>query len=120
MKAAQKLGFVFTERTPQTVTIDAVRNRKSGLGFIFGLKFNFLFFVQFNEEEIYEVLQVLEFTSTRKRMSVIVRTPSGKIRLMCKGADNVICERLAPESQFVGEKNDFDFLSNRTEILFIV
>ena len=27
-------------------------------------------------------------------MSVIVRTPSGQIQLFCKGADNVIYERL--------------------------
>lgn len=29
-------------------------------------------------------------------MSVIVRTPDGKIKVMTKGADNVIFERLAP------------------------
>ncbi|XP_039266166.2 phospholipid-transporting ATPase IB-like isoform X2 [Styela clava] len=77
VKAAQKLGFEFTERTPQTVTVD-----------VLGTK------------ETYDVLNVLEFTSTRKRMSVIVRTPNGKIRLMCKGADNVIYERLAKDSEY--------------------
>ena len=35
--------------------------------------------------------------STRKRMSVIVRTPDGKIKVMTKGADNVIFERLAAD-----------------------
>lgn len=30
-------------------------------------------------------------------MSVIVRTPGGKIKVMTKGADNVIFERLAPD-----------------------
>ncbi|MGH0160409.1 UNVERIFIED_CONTAM: hypothetical protein FKN15_039313 [Acipenser sinensis] len=38
--------------------------------------------------------------SSRKRMSVIVRTPSGKLRLYCKGADNVIMERLGESSQY--------------------
>eukprot|EP00879_Flechtneria_rotunda_P010836 GHRR01011325.1.p1 GENE.GHRR01011325.1~~GHRR01011325.1.p1 ORF type:complete len:1369 (+),score=416.83 GHRR01011325.1:1346-5452(+) len=42
----------------------------------------------------YEVLNILEFNSTRKRMSVIVRTPEDKILLYCKGADTVIYERL--------------------------
>ena len=37
-------------------------------------------------EESYQILNVLEFTSTRKRMSVIVRMPDGKIKLMIKGA----------------------------------
>lgn len=32
----------------------------------------------------YELLNILEFNSTRKRMSVILRTPEGKIKLYCK------------------------------------
>lgn len=35
----------------------------------------------------YKVLNLLEFNSTRKRMSVIVRDETGQILLMCKGAD---------------------------------
>ena len=31
-------------------------------------------------------------------MSVIVKTPAGKILLMCKGADNVILERSVPDT----------------------
>ncbi|KAK3564853.1 hypothetical protein QTP86_029902, partial [Hemibagrus guttatus] len=52
------------------------------------------------QEEQYELLNVLEFTSARKRMSVIMRTPSGKIRLYCKGADTVIYDRLTDNSRF--------------------
>ncbi|KAH6894999.1 phospholipid-translocating ATPase [Coprinopsis sp. MPI-PUGE-AT-0042] len=47
--------------------------------------------------ERYELLNILEFTSARKRMSVIVRKLDGDDRrlfLLCKGADNVIFERL--------------------------
>ncbi|XP_010184020.1 PREDICTED: probable phospholipid-transporting ATPase IA, partial [Mesitornis unicolor] len=33
-------------------------------------------------------------------MSVIVRTPSGKLRLYCKGADTVIYDRLAESSKY--------------------
>ncbi|KAJ1569651.1 hypothetical protein HK405_011493 [Cladochytrium tenue] len=43
-----------------------------------------------------ELLNVLEFNSTRKRMSVIVRNDSGEIVLYCKGADSVMYELLAP------------------------
>ena len=46
----------------------------------------------------YKLLNVCEFTSTRKRMSCILREPNGKILLMCKGADTVITERLTAES----------------------
>jgi magnesium-transporting ATPase (P-type) len=38
----------------------------------------------------YELLNVLEFSSARKRMSVIVRTPDDRIVVMTKGADSVI------------------------------
>ena len=43
----------------------------------------------------YQLLNVCEFNSTRKRMSVIVKDPKGQIVLMCKGADSVIMERLS-------------------------
>lgn len=46
----------------------------------------------------YKRLNICEFTSTRKRMSVIVKDPKGNIILMCKGADSVITERLSKES----------------------
>ncbi|XP_057853489.2 probable phospholipid-transporting ATPase 12 isoform X3 [Cryptomeria japonica] len=45
----------------------------------------------------YEVLNTIDFSSARKRMSVIVRDPGGQILLLCKGADNVIFERLSSE-----------------------
>lgn len=40
--------------------------------------------------ETYEVLDVIEFSSKRKRMSIVVRFPDGRICLFCKGADSVI------------------------------
>ena len=48
-------------------------------------------------EVLYEVLNVLEFTSARRRMSVVVRDPEGRITLYVKGADNVIYERLSQQ-----------------------
>jgi len=48
--------------------------------------------------EEYELLNLLDFNSVRKRMSVIVRRigegNDGKVMLLTKGADNVIFERL--------------------------
>jgi len=58
---AKRLGYVFETRTPNFVVIQAL-----------------------DVTEKYEILNVLEFTSTRKRMSVIARTPEGKIKLYCK------------------------------------
>lgn len=49
------------------------------------------------KEEVWDVLAVNEFNSTRKRMSVVVRDPrTGSVRLILKGADSVLLERLAP------------------------
>lgn len=43
----------------------------------------------------YALLNVIEFTSTRKRMSVIVRDLQDEtIRVMCKGADSIVIPRL--------------------------
>ncbi|KAF0873170.1 AT8A2 ATPase, partial [Crocuta crocuta] len=80
VKGARKLGFVFTARTPYSVIIEAM-----------------------GEEQTFGILNVLEFSSDRKRMSVIVRTPSGQLRLYCKGADNVIFERLSKDSKYMEE-----------------
>ncbi|XP_022440111.1 phospholipid-transporting ATPase IC isoform X1 [Monodon monoceros] len=71
VSAARNFGFVFLTRTQNTITI-------SELG----------------TERTYSVLAILDFNSDRKRMSIIVRTLEGNIRLYCKGADTVIYERL--------------------------
>ncbi|KAI0226825.1 Phospholipid-transporting ATPase IB [Lamellibrachia satsuma] len=92
---AKKYGFVFHTRTPDHVIISVN-----------------------DVSEKYEILNVIEFTSTRKRMSVVVRTPAGKLLLMVKGADSVICERLSPNSTFkavtLGHLEEFATLGLRT------
>ncbi|KAJ3402326.1 hypothetical protein HDU80_005192 [Chytriomyces hyalinus] len=74
VKGAASLGYTFTTRRPKSVTIR-----------------------HHDKDEEYEVLNICEFNSTRKRMSSLVRTPEGKIKLYIKGADTVIFERLAAE-----------------------
>ncbi|KAF7898689.1 hypothetical protein EAF00_005135 [Botryotinia globosa] len=46
------------------------------------------------EDREYRVLNQLEFNSTRKRMSAIIRMPDNRIILFCKGADSIIYSRL--------------------------
>ncbi|KAG8759000.1 hypothetical protein FRC12_009867 [Ceratobasidium sp. 428] len=58
--------------------------------------------------ERYTPLRVLEFNSTRKRMSVIVRDPTGRLVLYCKGADSVIYERLASGQDTIRERTRED------------
>lgn len=83
------------------------------VGFVFlGLDRNIMRLrTPFSEEpEAYELLNVLEFNSTRKRMSVILRKmdEEGKIFLLCKGADNIIFERLRAGNEEIKQKTDSD------------
>ncbi|XP_028106806.1 putative phospholipid-transporting ATPase 9 [Camellia sinensis] len=76
--AARELGFEFFERSQTSISlheIDPISGRKV--------------------ERLYKLLNILEFSSSRKRMSVIIRDYEGKLLLLCKGADSVIFERLA-------------------------
>lgn len=59
-----------------------------------GIRLNVL-----GDERSYRVLNTLEFNSTRKRMSAIIRMPDNKIILFCKGADSIIYSRLARGEQ---------------------
>jgi magnesium-transporting ATPase (P-type) len=43
----------------------------------------------------YQLLNVIEFTSDRKRMSCIIKTPDDRIICMTKGADSIILPRLS-------------------------
>ncbi|XP_074532860.1 phospholipid-transporting ATPase ID isoform X2 [Halichoeres trimaculatus] len=69
--AARNFGFVFRARTPESITL-----------------------CEMGRAVTYTLLAILDFNNVRKRMSVIVRTPKGQIKLYCKGADTVIFEHL--------------------------
>ncbi|CAN3479985.1 phospholipid-transporting ATPase Dnf1p [Diutina catenulata] len=72
VSVARDVGIVFRRRERKVLTLDLYGQRTQ-----------------------YELLQVIAFTSARKRMSCIVRTPDNRIIMICKGADNVIYQRLA-------------------------
>ncbi|KAJ9549620.1 hypothetical protein OSB04_022163 [Centaurea solstitialis] len=74
--AAQEFGFQFCKRTQSSLFVKEID--PSGL----------------EVERDYKLLNLLEFSSSRKRMSVIVRDEVGQIFLFCKGADNIIFDRL--------------------------
>jgi len=70
--AARDVGFSFVNRSNDRIDIEVL-----------------------GKAETWVPLRVVEFNSTRKRMSVIVRDPQNRIVLFCKGADSVIYDRLA-------------------------
>ncbi|KAI8073828.1 hypothetical protein BC940DRAFT_289308 [Gongronella butleri] len=78
VKGASDLKYVFHTRRPNSITTSAL-----------------------GRDVEYQILNICEFNSTRKRMSAIIRGPDGKIKLYCKGADTVILERLAENNPYV-------------------
>ncbi|CCG80792.2 putative Phospholipid-transporting ATPase, partial [Taphrina deformans PYCC 5710] len=71
VQGACDLGYKFITRRPKSVSV-----------------------LVDGQEQEYQLLNICEFNSTRKRMSTIFRCPDGRVRLYCKGADTVILERL--------------------------
>ena len=75
---ARELGFEFYDRTHATISLrqlDTISDQKIN--------------------KSYKLLNILEFTSARKRMSVIVRDAEGKLLLLSKGADRFVISCLA-------------------------
>lgn len=58
----------------------------------------------------FKLLDLFEFDSDRKRMSVIVKDSTGQITMYCKGADSIMIPRYHPE-----RKHHFDDVMQRVE-----
>ena len=80
--AARSVGIAFHTRQQTNITVNIL-----------------------GEDRTYELLHILEFSSERKRMSVIVRCPrTEEVILYCKGADDVILHRLGSSGDQDGEE----------------
>jgi phospholipid-translocating ATPase len=77
VRAARDMGFLMRSRDHEAVVLALSSPSSTSIS-----------------TETYEVLNLIDFSSDRRRMSVIVRFPDGRICLICKGADSVIMERL--------------------------
>lgn len=76
VKAAQELGYTVVQRTSQQITLKVLNADGS------------------EAIRVYDILDVIEFSSKRKRMSIVLRCPDGRIWLISKGADSTILPRL--------------------------
>lgn len=76
VEAAQDLGYLLIDRPAQCIKLQTTDENGASM------------------VDSYQVLDVIEFSSQRKRMSIIVRMPDNTICVICKGADNVITSRL--------------------------
>ena len=78
VRAAQELGYVVTDRRSASITVNSYPSGRETEPV----------------SETYQVLDVIEFSSTRKRMSIVVRMPNQRICVFCKGADSTIMQLL--------------------------
>lgn len=78
VQAAQDMGFLLINRDVHTITLKTMPTGTEAEAVT----------------ETYEILDVIEFSSKRKRMSIIVRFPDRRICVLCKGADSIIMQRL--------------------------
>lgn len=76
VRAAQELGYTVIQRSAQQITLK-ISNADGS-----------------EATRIYEILDVIEFSSKRKRMSIVLRCPDRRIWMICKGADSLILPRL--------------------------
>nr|CAD1838278.1 unnamed protein product [Ananas comosus var. bracteatus] len=103
--AARELGFEFYQRTQTTISLHEFDPISGHV-----------------VERSYRLLNILEFSSARKRMSVIVRDEEGRLLLLSKGADSVMFERLAKDGTGYEEAtrkhiNDYADAGLRTLVL---
>ena len=78
VQAAQELGYMVVDRQNASITIKTdPTDSESEPSF-----------------EVYQILDVIEFSSSRKRMSIIVRMPDDRICVISKGADSTIAQLL--------------------------
>ncbi|KAF7135458.1 hypothetical protein RHSIM_Rhsim08G0033000 [Rhododendron simsii] len=84
--AAREFGFEFCKRTQSSVFVrERYLSSKKPI------------------ERVYKILNLLDFTSKRKRMSVIVQDKDGQLFLFCKGADSIIFDRLSKNGRMYEE-----------------
>lgn len=90
VRAAQELGYIVINRLKGRIVIKSFPHGSEGKPML----------------EEYEVLDVIEFSSNRKRMSVVVRMPDQRICIFCKGADSTIMQLLRLSGLAMAKANE--------------
>lgn len=92
-KKNEKINIEYSAESPDEVALVSTA-RDVGLVFL-GKESDFYNVYDATIDKViqFQVLFIIPFNSTRKRMSIVLRTPSGEIIMLIKGADNMILER---------------------------
>ncbi|OUM68577.1 hypothetical protein PIROE2DRAFT_53189 [Piromyces sp. E2] len=89
--AARQMKFVLTDKSMTDISVNILGQR---------------------EDTQYKLLNTIEFSSARKRMSTIYEYPDGRIIILCKGADSVILERLKKREEMTEKEKQILDITN--------
>lgn len=92
VQAAQELGYILADRQAGILTIKTYPHGFDAEPLL----------------ERYEMLDVIEFSSKRKRMSVLLRFPDQRICVLSKGADSVIMNLLRLSALAAAKSTDIE------------
>lgn len=92
VEAARELGYVLFDRVNNSITLNTYPDGS-----------------EIAVQEVYQVLDIIEFSSKRKRMSLITRFPDGRLCIICKGADSVIESKLKHSSLALAAANEVKY-----------
>lgn len=80
VEGAEQLGWRFCHRTAESIVVNV-----------------------HGQNQVYQILAVNSFNSTRKRMSTVARAPDGRVWLWVKGADNVMIARASSVPEWIDQ-----------------
>lgn len=101
VRAAQDLGYILIDRQNSRITVKILPQGH-------GDKPTF---------ETYQILNVIEFSSNRKRMSIIVRMPDHRICVFCKGADSTLIRLLRLSGLAIAKAGEIEQRVSRRQSL---
>ena len=101
VRAAKELGHMVIDRQNATITLKNFPLESDGEP-------------QF---DVYQILDVLEFSSDRKRMSIIVRLPDHRICIFCKGADSILAQLLRQSDLALSKAIEVEQRANQRQSL---
>lgn len=101
VQAAYEMGFIVVDKNAGLLTIKTYPTGIDG------------------EPQIdqYEVLDVIEFSSKRKRMSVVVRFPDQRICVVSKGADTIMMKLLRQAQLALQKSSDIERRTSRRKLV---
>lgn len=101
VRAAQEMGYIVMDKNCGTTTIKTYPSGHDSEPVL----------------ETYQVLDVIDFSSSRKRMSIVIRMPNGRICVFCKGADSTLIRLLRQSGLAIAKVAEIEQRVNKRQSL---